>query len=290
MMSSISYPKKRNNNLDKDWILNTYDYEKDTGAFRWKYRTGHKAFNTRYAGTIAGHACPLGHWQIKHKGKNCPAHVVVALLNGFDLNSTVIVAKDGSFLNLNHNNLLFYDINEYYDQAYSNDYLESRFSYDEHTGDLSFIEQVGQECWNSRYANTPIKAVGKRGYLVTNFMGFTVYVHRVIAVLAGLIDHYKSELNIDHINGDRLDNRLCNLRAIPAPLNNKNSKRPVTNTSGVIGVYKVKSGKYAASIQSENIIYMLGTFDTLEEAAIARKEAEVKHGFHENHGRVMEDE
>ncbi len=91
---------------------------------------------------------------------------------------------------------------------------------------------------------------------------------------------------IDHINGDGLDNRLDNLRNVSSAENNKNKRRNRTNTSGVTGVhYNKPRGKWMADIQVDGWIKRLGQFARLEDAAAARKQAEIDYGFHENHGR-----
>jgi len=90
---------------------------------------------------------------------------------------------------------------------------------------------------------------------------------------------------IDHINGVRDDNRWNNLRDVPKLINAKNQRKHKTNTSGVTGVSYVKHiSKYIAYIGSNNKMIRIGYYETLEEAAKARKEAEIKHGFHPNHG------
>jgi hypothetical protein len=94
----------------------------------------------------------------------------------------------------------------------------------------------------------------------------------------------EKNLVIDHINGDEKDNRIQNLRLVTHSENNKNSSRPKSNTSGVIGVHK-KRGKWIAQIQENYKKITVGSFDSFEDAVKARKEAELKYGFHENHGR-----
>jgi hypothetical protein len=91
---------------------------------------------------------------------------------------------------------------------------------------------------------------------------------------------------VDHINGDRADNRWENLRDVPKLLNALNQKRHSTNKSGVTGVrFAAHTNKWMAYIGHDNRMHHLGVFDTLEEAAEARWEAEEQLGFHESHGR-----
>ena len=91
---------------------------------------------------------------------------------------------------------------------------------------------------------------------------------------------------IDHINGNKKDNRLENLRAVSSGENARNQKIPKNNTSGAIGVSFYKKGQYyQASIQINGKSKYLGVFKNKEEAIAARVAANIKYNFHENHGR-----
>jgi hypothetical protein len=107
--------------------------------------------------------------------------------------------------------------------------------------------------------------------------------HRICWLL-----HYKKEpVNmIDHINGDALDNRIENLRDITNAENKRNGTRFSNNKTGFAGVhYNTKTGVYRSGIGVDSAWTWLGTYHTLDEAIAARKEAELKHGYHENHGK-----
>lgn len=91
---------------------------------------------------------------------------------------------------------------------------------------------------------------------------------------------------VDHKDGNTENNRLSNLRLTTTHGNMRNRKLPTNNSSGVHGVYFVKrTNKYKAGIVVDSKYIHLGYFTTLDDAAVARREAESKYGFHINHGR-----
>lgn len=81
----------------------------------------------------------------------------------------------------------------------------------------------------------------------------------------------------DHINGDKLDNRRENLRICTQHQNSMNTRISKNNKSGVKGVSTTPSGKYRARIMLNGVEIGLGRYETLEEAAKARKRAERKY-------------
>lgn len=101
------------------------------------------------------------------------------------------------------------------------------------------------------------------------------------------VNNTPKDLNTDHISGNTLDNRKVNLRSATKKENGQNCRINKDNTSGFSGVsYRKDTRKWVAKITVDSKVLWLGTtFTTLEEAVTARKEAEVLHGFHENHGR-----
>lgn len=97
-------------------------------------------------------------------------------------------------------------------------------------------------------------------------------------------------LHVDHINGDGLDNRRANLRAVTASQNCQNIGKRRTNTSGYKGVSRVaNSPKWRAQIRSADKSHgcngkvYLGVFDTPEQAFAAYCEANRRlHGQYGN--------
>lgn len=83
---------------------------------------------------------------------------------------------------------------------------------------------------------------------------------------------------IDHINGDRDDNRLSNLRLATSTENARNSKLSRRNTSGHKGVrWAEKRSKWEASIRVDRKLLFLGRHDKLEDALAAYAKAADKH-------------
>jgi hypothetical protein len=86
-------------------------------------------------------------------------------------------------------------------------------------------------------------------------------------------------LEVDHINGDALDNRASNLRLCTKKENKRNRKNSKANTSGFKGVhFDSRMGMFRARIRTDTLGNLhLGWFETAREAAAAYSMAAVKH-------------
>lgn len=160
--------------------------------------------------------------------------------------------------------------------------LRKLLTYNPATGELLWLPR-GDNWWDSRYANKPAFAADDgRGYRTGTLSKRKLFAHRVIwAVVYG---EWPAG-DVDHINGDRSDNRLANLRAVSHVQNTRNQRQRVNNTSGISGVTWDKSkNKWQAQISVGGRLIHLGRFDNIEDAAQARRAAQRKYGFHENHG------
>jgi len=109
----------------------------------------------------------------------------------------------------------------------------------------------------------------------------TCLAHRLI----WLYFNGKYPESIDHINQDREDNRIENLRDVSAATNNRNMRISSRNTSGYTGVTWVASRKnWQASTQYDGANIQIGRFKEKENAVMAIMSAREQLGFHENHG------
>ena len=121
-------------------------------------------------------------------------------------------------------------------------------------------------------------------YAVTNVGRKKVYMHRLI------LDVKKGE-RTDHENHNTLDNRRKNISTCTPHENMHNIKLAKVNTSGFCGVSWSKSkGKWVARIKVHDRVFHLGYFIDKGEAVIARQVANLKYGFHENHGMKLQEE
>ena len=123
-----------------------------------------------------------------------------------------------------------------------------------------------------------------KGYLTVSLNGVNYKAHRVAWLL-----HYKEPLGnfqIDHIDGDKSNNRIKNLRLVNNRENGMNQRKRKDSTSGVTGVcWNKKDGVWVAYISKNEKRKHLGSFKDKFEAVCARKSAERKLGYHENHGK-----
>lgn len=147
-----------------------------------------------------------------------------------------------------------------------------------------FSSDKACEVWNAQWAGQAVGAYDVKGYRVTTFQGKLIRLHR----LAYFLIHGEwPEVSIDHINGVKDDNRWVNLRHASRSENQRNQKRPTTNTSGHKGVIfdKTKSTWYFQMRQNDGSRFTKSGFKTKEDAAEAcRAMREKLHGQFANHG------
>ena len=176
------------------------------------------------------------------------------------------------------------------------EYLYECFDYDQNTGTLVWKSRPRRHFSSDRACSISRKlfAGKKAGSFSYDSNGFPTHVkvifrgHRYNAHRIVWAMHYRQWPigNIDHIDGCKANNKIQNLRIATQQENSRNSRKPIDNTSGVLGVYWHKAAcKWYASIGVCGATKYLGMFPNKESAIIARKNAEKFYGFHKNHGR-----
>ena len=90
---------------------------------------------------------------------------------------------------------------------------------------------------------------------------------------------------IDHINHNRSDNSINNLREVEKSENLKNKRLCKNNKTGQMGVYwRANRNCWIANIYVNSKLIYLGSSKFFDDVVKLRKEAEKKYGFHKNHG------
>ena len=138
--------------------------------------------------------------------------------------------------------------------------LRARVCYDADTGYLFWIKS----------GKLALHSIQSAGYRHGWIFGVDQLAHRMIY----LLHHGKLPKLVDHIDRDRLNNRIENLRAADYHLNSANSAKVLEGSCPhVAGVFR-NHGKWRARIMVDGKIHELGNFESMADAIKARKEAE----------------
>lgn len=139
--------------------------------------------------------------------------------------------------------------------------LKAMLSYDPDTGIFTRIKQssnskIGKELGSKHSA----------GYVVIGFKSKNRFAHRLAWLY--MTGEWPTK-QIDHINGNRSDNRFVNLRVATQSENNQNKKTASSkSTTGLLGVCRHKNG-FGAMIRVNGISKWIGLYKTAEEAHAA---------------------
>jgi len=163
---------------------------------------------------------------------------------------------------------------------YDPDFVRENMGYDPETGLLTWkVRKQG------RVLGKPIGKFDKDGYLVVSYSENgrkdgrkkRFCVHRIIWVW---VHGKEPEDQLDHINGNKSDNRLCNLREADTKQNMRNVGKQAHNTSGLKGVswHKLRN-KWRADIKVDQKQVFLGLYDCIAAASLAYQvAADTHHG------------
>jgi hypothetical protein len=132
--------------------------------------------------------------------------------------------------------------------------LKEYLHYDPETGIFTWIKSAG----NGVKVNDVAGSLQNTGYLYIGIRSQLYYAHR----LAWLYMYSRWPVEeIDHINGNKKDNRICNLRDVTKRKNLSN--REIHRKGKLVGTTFMNStGKWKAQIYAENRIFFIGYFST----------------------------
>lgn len=163
--------------------------------------------------------------------------------------------------------------------------VKELLDYDLETGILTWKPRPDDKRWTVRHSGKEAgvgRKMKEKYYRELCIYHDTYKAHRII----WLYQYGEFPANeIDHINGNGLDNRIVNLRAVTTAENAKNQLRYKNNLSGVTGIcWSARKSRWIAQIGLEGKVLHLGTFGDFFDAVCVRKSAERNYGFHQNHG------
>lgn len=159
--------------------------------------------------------------------------------------------------------------------------LNERFWYDEALGELRY--KVLPSPASRVKVGEVVGSINSEGYRIARVNGEVCRVHRLIWTM--LVGEIPDGYMIDHIDGNRVNNCISNLRLATRVENQRNAKMRCDNTSGAKGVsFDKRAGKWRVQVRlaGRNISTR---FETKDEAiAYARQSRELLHGEFTNHG------
>ena len=136
--------------------------------------------------------------------------------------------------------------------------------------------------WNNMYCGVVAGSDTTSGHTRISFGGVRYKAHS----LAFLYVYGYIPKNIDHIDHNGKNNKIKNLRAVTHQENHRNERKSKNNTSGMTGViWRKDTNKWAAQVMVDGKCVRLGSFKDKKDAIKARKAANIKYGFHKNHGK-----
>lgn len=155
--------------------------------------------------------------------------------------------------------------------------IKKLLDYDAETGIFVWKER-NNKAFNTHYAGKVAGRFDKKGYVSIDVK--PVKVHCLAHRLAWIYVHGVNPTELDHINKDKSDNRISNLREVEHINNSRNYNLRKDSLSGVNGVCFHKRYKaWRARIKVNYKCIHLGMFQTFDEAVNARYEAEQRYGF-----------
>lgn len=253
--------------LTREKLREILHYDPLTGIFTWLIN------NTRIKkGEVAGHVR-------KDSGKLS----IYVLNKKYNLDRLailwiegILISKNSSIVHLD-NNLINNVFNNLYVRPSSTKDITQKdlhnwLFYNHKTGNFSWKVSPGSGIKIGDLASSLQKSTG---YIRISINNKRYSAHRLAFLyMTGKFP----EKDVDHVNGDKFDNRWENLRECNKSQNSANTFKRCNNTSGYKGVYKYKdTNKWKSQIKVGNKYHHVGVFDTKEEAARAYNQAATRY-------------
>jgi hypothetical protein len=231
----------------QEYLQSRIDYDPQTGIAKWKpvdesYGPTWKHFNSRDAGKLLGNKAYL-------KGNQYLVSKLLKILIYGSSDNLEIASKLVRKNALRTNTLSLLGIEQY-------------VSYDHKTGDMRFLPRSNNPAFNGQYAGkSASKLHTPSGYCRLSLLKKDYLSHRVAWYLYYGVD--PGVYVIDHIDCNKANNIITNLRLANDSLNTQNRK----STKG----YSLERGKYRVRIHINSVNYTVGTYNTELEAKEAYK-------------------
>lgn len=270
--------KRIDGTLTAEQLRKALDYDPKNGAFTWRHRDDVSSWvNTRFAGKPAGCSTPRGYLNIGVYGPLYMADRLAWLYVHDEWPVRRLEHIDGNLANNALDNLRIAHEPMGAAELISAERLRELVDYDPETGMFRWSPHL-RDTRNGHRAGKPAGHTCKtHGYVVMTVAQQHYKAHR----LAWLYVHGTHPVGlIDHINGNRSDNRMVNLRDVTPSQNNINRGADPNNTSGMKGAsWSETNQRWLAHISFGAQTYHLGFFDTVAEAHAAyRGAAVIAHG------------
>lgn len=249
-----------------EYLRSLFTYDADSGILRWRETRGSRA----RAGEPAGGKSKRGHLMVGVNGVQVMVHqVALAMLNNA-WPSGVVRHANGDSSDNRLANLQAMTKQEAHagsrSQAITPENVHAIFRYDD--GTLYWRESLSGK---HRIEGQVAGGLNADGYVKVEAGGKSHGAHRLVWLM------HRGEWpagEIDHINGNRADNRICNLRDVDHRMNTENRRSAQRrSTTGFLGVALHQSGRFRARIRVAGKSKSLGLYDTPEAAHAAYVDA-----------------
>lgn len=246
--------------LTQDYLKSVLDYDPETGIFTWKRSQG-KAKAGSQAGCNELFKGEPRAWIIDVGAERHKAHRLAILWVTGRMPTNRIIHLNGNKTDNRIENL--FEVPTLDSEVdLTQDILKRLLSYNPENGMFTWLVSNS----NRAPAGSLVDGISGDGYYRVRINSKPYRAHRLVWLY---VYGKFPDGDIDHINGNTLDNRVENLRDVSKAGNQQNQRRAhKRNKTGHFGASEyMNTGKYRARIRVDGVIHFLGLFDTPEEAS-----------------------